>query len=291
MQGIERTFCTVKNQFSRAFDGFCGGTILERPESLKRRIKNKAIPMDYEVRSYMDTWIDGEYNLQEYGGSERKYKGMSRLDVWNSEIKEVRRASESELNLMLMRSSRIQKIKRNGVYITVAGEKLWYMKAEETIMHIGDEVYVRYDPADLTSVRIYSADDRYLFTWNLADALMIDYITQQKEEIADAQALIRRTGKFIREQARGLTANLTAEQRITAIDMTVRRAAAAKGKDFHIEMPKNIIPVRMDEEIPEQMHTDMPIERVTIDLKRMKKNSEIRKEQEYGIYDSSTGTA
>ena len=73
---IERTFYTVKSQFSKSFSGFCGGTILERRKSLKRRIKNKAIPQDYEVRSHLETWIDGEYNLQEYGGSEAKYRGM-----------------------------------------------------------------------------------------------------------------------------------------------------------------------------------------------------------------------
>ena len=38
---IERTFGTVKSQFSKIFKGYCGGTILERPESLKRRVKKR----------------------------------------------------------------------------------------------------------------------------------------------------------------------------------------------------------------------------------------------------------
>lgn len=154
---IERTFRTVKEQFSKLFSGFCGGTILERPESLKCRIKNGEIPRDYEIRDVFDSWIDGEYNCQNYGGSERCYKGMSRIDVWNATIKESRQAAQADLNLMLMCTTRAQKIKRNGVYVTIAGEKYWYMNTEETVMNLQHEVFVRYDPADLRSVRLYDA--------------------------------------------------------------------------------------------------------------------------------------
>ena len=57
-----------------------------------------------------------EYNHDKLKG-ERCFKGMSRIDVWNSTIKSVRKASPADLNLMLMRSSRYQQIKRNGVCI------------------------------------------------------------------------------------------------------------------------------------------------------------------------------
>ena len=73
---------------------------------------------------------------------------MSRIDVWNKTIKEVRQANPNDLNLMLMSTTRAQKIKRNGVYVTICGEKYWYMNPEETIMNLRHEVFVRYDPAD-----------------------------------------------------------------------------------------------------------------------------------------------
>lgn len=277
---IERTFRTVKEQFSRLFSGFCGGTVLEKPESLKRRIKEGKIPQDYEIREVLEEWIDGDFNLQPYGGSERKYKNMSRLDVWNNEIREVRKASEDELNLMLMRSTRVQKIKRNGVHITVCGEKIWYMHPEQTIMHLDEEVYVRYDPADLKTVRIYSKEDRLLYIWSCADALLVDYITSEQQDIADAQQIAHHSKKFVRDMAKGLTAGLTNEQKITMLDMKVRKAHSAKSEKFHIQMPKNIIPVRADEEFPEQEKMAVGTERecVVIDLKKMKQNSELRKE-------------
>ena len=278
---IERTFRTVKEQFSRMFSGFCGGTILEKPESLKRRIKEGKIPQDYEIRQVLEAWIDGDYNLQAYGGTESKYKNMSRIDVWNKEIRAIRKASDAELNLMLMRSTRKQKIKRNGVYVTICGERIWYMHPEQTIMHLDEEVYVRYDPADLRSVRIYNADDKLLYIWNCADSLLVDYIAEQQQDIADGQQIAHHSKKFVRDMANGLTAGLTNEQKITMLDMTVRKAQAAKSEKFRIKMPTNIIPVRVDEELPEQQKAAAGMERecVVIDLKRMKKNSELRKEQ------------
>ncbi|MDE5772380.1 MAG: Mu transposase C-terminal domain-containing protein [Ruminococcus sp.] len=273
---IERTFYTVKNQFSKLFSGFCGGTILERPESLKRRIKNGKLPCDYEIREIFDAWIDGEYNLQAYGGSETCYKELSRLDVWNKTCSEIRKAPESALNLMLMRSTRKQKIKRNGVYVTICGEKIWFTEPKETIMNLEKEVYVRYDPADLRSVRIYDAEtDKYMFTWSLADQLMADYLEENQETVSGANALIRETKKFVREYAKGTVTALSNQQRLTLLDMTVRKAQAEKDGNFRIIQPKRIVPIMVNEEPEERMAVGA--ESVVIDMKKIRKNSEMRK--------------
>lgn len=271
---IERTFYTVKNQFSKLFTGFCGGTILERPESLKRRIKDGKLPRDYEIRSTLNAWIDNEFNNQEYGGSEQKYKGMSRREVWEKTCPEMRMPTESALNLMLMRSTRKQKIKRNGVYVTVCGEKVWFTEPQETIMNLEKEVYVRYDPADLRTARIYDAEtDRYMFTWANADQLMVDYLEENQERIADANALIRETKKFVREQAKGTVTALPNEQRITLLDMAVRKS---QDEEFRINMPKRITFVTANEE-PLEERLAAGAESVTIDLEKMTKNSQERK--------------
>jgi len=275
---IERTFSTVKNQFSKIFSGYCGGTILERPESLKRRIKNGELPRDFEIRNFFDTWIDGDYNLQPYGGAEACYKNMTRLDVWNKSCKSVRMANPEELNLLLMRSTRIQKIKRNGVCVEIFGEKLWYMDIRQTVENLQKKVYVRYDPADLRSVRIYDEEDRYMFTWKLADALLTDYITEKKEEIADGEKIIRAVGKFVREQVKGISANLRNDQKITMFDMTLRKALKNKSEKFKIELPSNIIPIKANEVQAEEFEKAAGAERtVIVDLKKIERNSLKRK--------------
>lgn len=273
---IERTFYTLKQQFSRAMSGFCGGTVLERPESLKRRIKAGAIPMDYEIRQYIDTWVDGDYNLQAYGGSESIYKGKSRIDVWNATIQSVRQADEADLNLMLMRSTRYQKVKRNGVYVDLYGEKLWYMLPEDTYKYLDDEVYVRYDPAMLTSVRLYDKDDKYLCTWPLADNLMLEYLTTNKDEIADAMATQRRVKRLATQDAKELTARLSNEQRLSILDATMRKAQRNIG-NCEFKMPAKIIPVVLSEE-PLALPAAVGAEPVEINVKKMSINAEKRKD-------------
>ena len=215
--------------------------------------------------------------MQPYGGAEAKYKGMSRIEVWNKTIRSVRQAEEAELNLMLMRSTRFQKVKRNGVYVEMFGEKHWYMNTEETVMNLNKKVCVRYDPADLRSVRIYDEDDRYLYTWKLADTLLLDYISAEKEEIADAQKLTRSVRSFVKEEAAGIAANLTNEQRITMLDMSMRRAYENK-KQFKIEMPSNIVPIRANEPEAQELKKAAGAETVIVDLELMVRNSMKRKE-------------
>lgn len=279
---IERTFSTVTMQFARMFEGYCGGTIMQRPESLKRRIKEGKIPCDFEIREALNDWIDYDFNVQEYGGSESKYKGMSRIDVWNQDIQNVgvRQAAESDLNLMLMRSTRIQKIKRDGVFVTIAGEKVWYMDYENTYKHLGEEVYVRYDPADLREVRVYDKDDRYLWTWSVADKLMQDYITDQVDELSDAMAIQRSVVKRIKSDAKAIADGLSASQRIDLLDMSVRRTQRGR-EQFKIELPSNIIPIRSNEPPAEELKQAVGGE-VTIDISRMNRNQEINSKKQEG---------
>lgn len=279
---IERTFSTVTMQFARMFEGYCGGTIMQRPESLKRRIKEGKLPCDFEIREALNDWIDYDFNVQEYGGSESKYKGMSRIDVWNQDIQNVgvRQAAESDLNLMLMRSTRIQKIKRDGVFVTIAGEKVWYMDYENTYKHLGEEVYVRYDPADLREVRVYDKDDRYLWTWSVADKLMQDYITDQVDELSDAMAIQRSVVKRIKADAKAIADGLSASQRIDLLDMSVRRTQRGR-EQFKIELPSNIIPIRSNEPPAEELKQAVGGE-VTIDISRMNRNQEINSKKQEG---------
>lgn len=196
---IERTFYTLKNQLSKVFNGYCGGTILERPESLKRRIKRGDIETEDELREMFQQYIDYDYNLQNYGGSESKFKGISRLEVWESSIqnREVETFDVSTLEFMLMRTNGYQKIKKNGIFINFHGEKLWYYDEFETWKHFGEEVYARYNPADPTKVYIYDINDRYLWTWKCSDSMVLSIMNEAKENIREAMRLEKSVEKQI----------------------------------------------------------------------------------------------
>lgn len=206
---IERMFLTLKNTISRLMKTYTGGTVVERPESLKWQLKHGYIPYDREIREKLDILLDG-YNGSEYGGCEPQFMGLSRAEAWSSSIKRrtLRMCDEATLNLMLMRVSRYQKVRENGVFVTYSGEKLWYNCGEENWRYVGKEVYVRYDPAEIDTVRVYDKEDRYIGDWYLDTSVFVDYITANTDDIADRQRLIGHQLRAIRAYGKELTGDM-----------------------------------------------------------------------------------
>lgn len=187
---IERRFLDFKNQVSRLFDTFTGGNIIERPECLKARVKNGNVIVDEQLISDINEIIEYYFNYEEYCGAVKADHGKRKIDVFNEYCKEVRRASEEELNLMLMRSTRAQKVGRRGVHITVNGEQFDYMSVELRDAMFGEQVYCRYDPSDLSYIRVYDLEDRFIMKVPCADKMVLEY-NAGTEEIKDAQKFIR----------------------------------------------------------------------------------------------------
>lgn len=274
---IERTFYTFKNHFSKAIETFCGGTVVERKESLKWILKSGKLPTELQIKAALDAYIDGDYNVAPYGGKEQRYKGMSRLDVWNASIKETefRWCDESNLDMLLRRVSRPQKIGRNGVFVPISGEKVWYY-GKETILHIGEQVYVRYDPADLTSVRVYDmVTDKYLWTWELANELMIPYLTDNKDDIANAERVINENKRVIKQFAKGMIDAVDPDKQIDMLALMVQKGTEGKEK-FKPELPSKFVPVFSEERI-EQNPELSNITEVKIMLEHINMTAQSRK--------------
>ncbi|MBQ8181421.1 MAG: Mu transposase C-terminal domain-containing protein [Ruminococcus sp.] len=248
-KNIERYFYTFKEFISKAFSGYSGGTILERPEDLAKKVKNGEIPTDAEIAELLSVLINGGYNCKAYGGKEKRYSGMSRIDVWNESInsEEVifRDAADEDLTLLMARTSRYQKIHRNGVYIEQYGKKIWF-KDDNTVFNVGKEVYVRFDPAELDEVRVYDREtDKYLWTYRRADYLNIPYAVKDEEgrnKIAVAMANIARNRKAIKQAV----ASYTDSDAIDVLAARINEAAINMDK-MHIQRPKRIQPITADE--------------------------------------------
>lgn len=206
---IERMFLTLKNTISRAVSTFTGGNIIERPESLRWQLKHGYVPYDWQIKEKLDLLLDG-YNASPYGGCEPQFRGMSRAEAWCKSIRRrtFKTCSESELNFLLMRSSRYQTVRENGVYVTVSGEKLYYNARDESYKYVGKKVYVRYDPADLEYVRVYDEEDRYIGDWHLDMSIFVDYITADTDDIADRARLVAHQIRAIKAMGKELTGDM-----------------------------------------------------------------------------------
>lgn len=174
---------------------------------------------------------------------------MSRIDVWNESINSdevvFRDAADDDLTLLLARTTRYQKIKRNGVFIELYGKKIWF-KDDKTVFNIGKEVYVRYDPAELDTVRIYDKEtDKYLWTYYRADYLNVPYAAKGEEgrnKIATAMSHIARNKKAIKEAAKAYTDF----DGIETLAARINEAVSNMDK-MSIQRPSRIHPITADE--------------------------------------------
>ena len=100
-------------------------------------------------------------------------------------------ASAEDLNLMLMRSSRAQKVTRRGVHLDIAGQRIDYWNDDLVFNYLGQQVYYRYDPDDLSEVRVYDLQDRFIMTVPADNTAVLTY-GASKEEVKEAIAKVRR---------------------------------------------------------------------------------------------------
>lgn len=276
-KNIERFFLDFKNHISKSFSTYTGGNVLERPESLKMQIKKGNIPTDSRIRDVIADMIMLE-NMNSYGGKDKlKYKNMTKIDVFNKSINDTIQTiiPESDLDLFLMRAKALQKVGRNGVYIKIAGEKLWY-NCEDYWKYINKKVMLRYDPTNLATVRIYDEEDRYIGTWELERQLYLSFMEMDKEKISDANEKIARTTKAIKQYAKDML-SLSPETKIDILDLKIRKAKMQsdgyivdKSKVFHIQ--------RYEESSnSETKKTGTDESAVIIDISKMNRNIESRK--------------
>ena len=245
-KNIERFFATLKEWLSKSFESYCGGKPDERPEGVQELVKAKKLPTDAEVQEIVTKIINGSYNAGLYGGKEKQYKDMRRIDVWNESVNsydvEFRDAATDDLNLLLARTTRYQQIKRNGVYIEYMGRKIWY-KDDETVFNVGREVYVRFDPANLNEVRVYDrATDQYLWNYPRADYLNVDYVSDNKDSIAVLQQNIGSSKKAVRKKV----AEYTGFEGVELLKAELIKAEQGL-QNFEIKRPKAFTPITASE--------------------------------------------
>ena len=268
---IERRFRDVKDSLSRLFDTYTGGSVVEKPERLKGVLKKDEIYSDDEFQEYVEAVIDYYFNLQPYHGAVPADHGKLKMDVFNEHLIKKRTATAEALNLMLMRSSRAQTVGRRGVHLDIAGGRIDYWNDDFVHLMLGKKVYFRYDPDNLSEVRIYDLEDRYIMTVPADNEAVLSY-NASREDVKAAMAKTRRLEKVAKEYIEH--AVLADCDKVTAMELVLKEAQYNKENYQGKANPKVIEVQRADEE--------PAFKKVVggIDLDRMIRNAEIRHEQE-----------
>ena len=243
---IERRFRDVKDHLSRLFDTYTGGNVLEKPERLKGVLKNGKIPLDSTFTETVEELLNWYFNQQPYGGEVAEDQGKPRQQVYNENLHTRRVAGAEELNLMLMRSARPQKVGRRGVHLNIAGQRLDFWNDDMLMNLMGKQVYFRYDPDDLSEVRVYDLEDRYIMTVPVDNTAVLTYGASQ-EDVKKAMGKVRRMERLTKEALK--VSAYPAFGKRTALELVMEQAQQSKmARIIPSADPKVLELQRFDEE-------------------------------------------
>lgn len=107
----------------------------------------------------------------------------------------------------------------------------------------------------------------------------VPYITDDKDEIAAAEKTISAVRKRIREYGKGIKENVTGDQAVDLLKMTIIRAEKGLEK-FHIEQPKKFKPVFSEKEVLENPDLANIASIEFMDLEKLNDNAEKRRNNE-----------
>ena len=156
---IERFFKTFQEQFERFISSFRGACIDDKPATLMRNEKwakkmfEGKPPTLEEAMQMIGFYIRHIYGENPHGG----LNGQLPYEVFkNAPVPKERRVESRRLNFLMMSAVR-KTLRNNGITLN----KLMYW--DTALMgHIGKEVVIRYDLADLRWIAVYDMQDNFI---------------------------------------------------------------------------------------------------------------------------------
>ena len=189
---IERDFLKIKELLSKHCKGYRGGNVVERPEKLKKEIKNGKIFEFEEFKKIFDDFIINILNRRPSQG--KNLNGLCPDELFNNEFKEKICCTHEALKLFCMRTSRNFTISRNGIKDRQLKITYW---ADWMVAHMGLKVYLRRDPQNYKEAWVFRADNEgFIGKATVVKAVAALHAGEiSKEEFKEAMAIKKRSIK------------------------------------------------------------------------------------------------
>lgn len=155
----ERTFRTLRMQFSQQWSTYRGNNTLNRPEGVDKILReydsNGLVPTMAELESAFSDWLEHVYAERPHTG--RGMNNRTPNECYRAELREVVRVQEAELSLLMMRTSDARVVGRNGI-------SLWGRSyhSPDLFGYLKKKVYARFDPKEVGRVYIFDLSDRFI---------------------------------------------------------------------------------------------------------------------------------
>jgi putative transposase len=230
---VERPFGTFNTEFFSTLPGYLGSNVQKRPEEAEK----EACLTLWELEQRLVRYIVDNYNQR----TDARMGDQTRFQRWESGLIVAPDAiSERDLDICLMKQAR--RLIQRGGYLQF--ENLMY-KGEYLAGYAGENVVLRFDPRDITTVLVYRREgEKEVF---LARAYAQDLETEQLslDEAKDSARRVREAGKMISNRS------ILSEVRDRDIFVSQKQTRKERQKIENAELhkAKKLSPVESEEEI------------------------------------------
>jgi transposase InsO family protein len=240
---IERHFRTLDDQFCRVWPSYCGNTPDNRPEA-HRDLVDKAVDFA-EFAASLAKWI-AVYNETPHSGE--GMDGRTPLQVISLATRR-RVLTDGQADELLAMWPKPVNVQRFGVGIRIAGTTLHFGAFEPAIraLAIGTQVRVSYDPDDLSAVKVWHVDGRFICHAQENHRFNRSLSSEQLRETLRTNRKARRA---IREARKAGSAYLGDPVAQTIAAQAADSARRRLPDPDHPEGGPNLVPVQTSIEVP-----------------------------------------
>lgn len=154
---IERWFRTLEERYCVSYDTYCGSSPGKKPEDLQQHLERGHAPLLTDFAASLALWVRDGYHARPHAGD--SMDGRTPDAVFAACLETKRTARADLLDLLLQKRTQPVKVTQNGV----TWEGLRYgQHAPELHALLGEEVFLRVDPDDVSRVTVWQIDGRFV---------------------------------------------------------------------------------------------------------------------------------
>lgn len=228
---IERFFRTVKDRFSKCYDGYTGGTTAEKPETLAKHIKAGHLVTLAELQGDFAEWVEGDYHDRAHLGD--GVDGRTPRQTFAAELVTKRTCDVKLLDYLCCRRFGPVRVGRHGVRM----DGVNYGQHEVRLMRMqGESVMLVVDERDVSKVIVEQLDGKII-----GEAAANKRLSPNtpKQDLREASASIRKTTRAIKEaqKQRPTAADDPADRMRRMAAERRRKAAEAQARNDRLDPP------------------------------------------------------
>ena len=245
---VERDFLKIKEFLSKGCVGYRGGKITERPEKLKKEIKQNKILSFEEFKVIFDDFVENILNKTPSKG--KVLQGKCPDELWAEEFAVKKVISKDALKLFCMRTSKPVKIGRNGVHDSQLNINYWgeWMSPEK-----GRKVFIRRDIKAYQEAWVFdAATEEYLGKGNIfIETSFLAKTNVEKSQLQQVMAAKKKEKKSMRSYIDALQ-SISEQEKFEKVKATLKQDYSSNPNVLEISNTKMDQVIRIENKIPQK---------------------------------------